>query len=184
MENLIAILKFLLDQNDRRLFSSEEHSLFINHLDRCQWKEKSDEEKHQYRKLDHQQYLKRFPKRTISPYVTNLIRSYEVMDEICKTILLKYENDFNQIKDVNTLKSIALIMIEKEFMNESTYGSRNHLEPQLFESAFTALIEIHQDLKGHVKDFIETYQLMYDNWVENPSNYRLIRKNKPFSDVT
>jgi hypothetical protein len=106
------------------------------------------------------------------------------MDEICKTILLKYENDFNQIKDVNTLKSIALIMIEKEFMNESTYGSRYHLEPQLFESAFTALIEIHPDLKGHVKDFIETYQLMYDNWVENPSNYKLIRKNKPFSDVT
>ena len=179
MESSIAILKFLLDQNDRSLFSSEEYSIFINHLDRCQWEKKSDEEKHHYRKLHHQRYLERFPKRTVSPYVSNFIRSYEAMELIYKIILSKYENDFSQISDISTLKCIALIRIEREFMNETTYGSRYHLEPQLFESAFTGLVEVHPDLEGHVKDFIEAYKLMYDNWVENPSNYQLIRKDKP-----
>lgn len=168
MNYKIPLLELIMDSRESRMQLGVESVLFGEILEHFEWKKKPAHEKQQKRKSFVESYKIGHPNWTPMPFYENFIKAYDALERIYKDILFLYHNDLLEIKDVTVLKSLAVLLIEKDYMNENFFGELQHLSSSFMTKIMLQLKEIHPEIEPEVTYFIKVYEIMYENWVNNP----------------
>jgi hypothetical protein len=102
----------------------------------------------------------------IITYKDSYIKSVENIGSILNLMNEKY-GDFDEIKDPIILRSIALLLIEKDFMYESMFSDK-HIPVDLFTPLIREFMEAYPEFNEQLGNFLITYTQMYENWPQKP----------------
>lgn len=169
MNEKISILYFIMDSHaNRSQLNGSEGVLFAEILENFAWKKKTDHEKQQARKSFVEAYKNGHPTETLLSFEDHFVRAYDALERIYQDTLFFNKNDVLEIKDVRTLKSIAVLLIEKDNMNESFFGGLQHLTPFFMQEIMLSLKEVYPQLGVEIDYFINIYKVMYESWPNKP----------------